>query len=111
MGVRTLTKGVDSSMTRYFSKLRARNQITLAPEIVKSLHLGQGDELEFTIIDGKLIGTPKMTIDKDQAWYFTPEWQEGEHEAEEHLKHRVKTDLKGNKKYSFIEEALADLDK
>lgn len=111
MGVRTLMKGDDSSMASYFSKLRARNQITLSPEIVKSLQLDQGDELEFTIIDGKLIGTPKMTIDKDQSWYFTKEWQEGEHEAEEHLKQLVKTDLKGNEKYSSIEEALADLDK
>ena len=110
MVVGTLKKGGILTMDSFFSKLRARNQITLAPEIVKSLHLDQGDELEFTIIDGKLVGTPKMTIDKDQAWYFTPEWQDGEREAEEHLKHLVKTGFKDVKKFASVEEALADLD-
>jgi antitoxin MazE len=97
-------------MKSFYTKLRARNQITLAPEIVKSLHLEEGDELEFTIVDGKLIGTPKMTINKDQAWYFTPEWQKGEEEAEEHLKKLLKPGSKESKKFASIEEALDDLD-
>jgi antitoxin component of MazEF toxin-antitoxin module len=111
MAVGTYAKGGDLSiMASFFSKLRARNQITLAPEIVKTLHLDLGDELEFTVVDGKLIGTPKMTIDKDQSWYFTSEWQEGEREAEDHLKHLVKTEYKGLKKYASVEEALSALD-
>lgn len=105
-----LKKGADLTMKSFYTKLRARNQITLAPEIVKSLHLEEGDELEFTIVEGKLVGTPKMMINKDQAWYFTPEWQEGEQEAEEHLKNLLKPGFKNTKKFASVEEALDDLE-
>lgn len=43
------------------------------------------DELPETAVDGAgvlLRGIVKGPIDPDQAWFWTPEWQAGEREAE-----------------------------
>jgi hypothetical protein len=43
------------------------------------------DELPDTAVDGAgvlLRGIIKGPIDPDQAWFWTPEWQAGEHEAD-----------------------------
>jgi len=96
---------------RYSAKLRARNQLTLNQDLVEKLNLGVGDEIEFTIIDGKLLGIPKVTVDKSQAWFWTQEWQEAEHEAEDELKQRITTKFKGAPTYQSVDDFLNDLKK
>jgi AbrB family looped-hinge helix DNA binding protein len=66
--------------------LREKSQITLPKEVVDELKIKKGDNLEIIVQDGKIIITPVLVIDKDQAWFWTKEWQDGEREADEDIK-------------------------
>lgn len=78
-------------------------QITLPIKIRKAVGLTENDQLEVTIKDGQIILQPVITIPKDQAWFWTKEWQEGELEAERDIK-------SGNLKvFHSAEEAIAHL--
>ena len=61
--------------------LRAKGQLTLPPAIRKAAHLEEGDPIEIEVVDGAIILRPRKLIDPSQAWFWTPEWQEGEREA------------------------------
>jgi len=67
-------------------QLRRHSQITLPASIRKTLNLKEGDYLEAEAENGVVILKPKELIDKDQAWFWTKEWQEGEREADEDIK-------------------------
>lgn len=68
------------------ARVRARGQVTLPPEMRAALHVGEGDEVEFTLHeDGTVTVRGLKTIPADQAWFWTPEWQAGEHEADEDI--------------------------
>lgn len=66
-------------------EVRRRNQVTLPKSLTKRLSINEGDILEYTIEDGKIIITPKMLVAKDQAWYWTKEWQAAEREVDEEV--------------------------
>lgn len=66
-------------------EVRRKNQITLPKSLTKNLSINEGDILEYIIEDGKIIITPKTLISKDQAWYFSKEWQENEKEVEREI--------------------------
>lgn len=86
-------------------QIRRNFQITLPASIRRRLHLDIGDILETEIRDGKIIIIPKKTIDAQQAWFWTKEWQEAEKEAEADIKAgRVK-------KFKNVEDLIKDLDK
>lgn len=86
-------------------QIRHNFQITLPAAIRKRLGLKIGDLLETVVKEGKIIIVPKKTIDADQAWFWSKEWQEAEKEAEADLKAgRVK-------KFKNVEELIKDLDK
>lgn len=106
-----LSKGGVAMNQRYAAKLRARNQLTLNTDLVKQLNLDVGDEIELTVVDGKLLGIPKVSVDKSQAWYWTPAWQQAEHEAEEELKQLMKTEFKGAPTYQSVDDFLNELKK
>lgn len=106
-----LPKGGIAMKQRYASKLRNRNQLTLNPELVKQLNLDIGDELELTVIDGKLVGIPKVMVDKSQAWYWTPQWQAAEQAAETELEQLIATEFKGAPKYQSVDDFLNELKK
>ena len=86
-------------------QIRQNFQITLPAEIRKKLHLEVGDFLEAEIKDGRVIIKPQKTIDAQQAWFWSKEWQEGEKEAQ--------ADLGAGKvkKFKNVEDLIADLDK
>jgi AbrB family looped-hinge helix DNA binding protein len=64
--------------------LRARGQLTLPDDIRKAANLQEGDLIEAEVSDnGEVILRPLATVDRSQAWFWTPEWQAGEHEASE----------------------------
>ena len=85
--------------------IRKHYQITLPEEIRKSFHYKVGDFIEFVMRGSEVILKPKALIDKDQMWFWTREWQEGEKTAQEDIqKGRVK-------KFSKVEDLLEDLDK
>ncbi|ANU09609.1 hypothetical protein BBH88_04505 [Planococcus antarcticus DSM 14505] len=83
--------------------LKKNGQITLPIKIREAVSLTENDQLAITIKDGQIILQPVITIPKDQAWFWTKEWQEEELEAE----HDIKT---GNiKTFRNAEELIADL--
>lgn len=67
-------------------RLRDKNRITIPNEFVEELHLEKGAQLEARIEDGKIVLVPVITIARDQAWFWTKSWQQGEREADEDIK-------------------------
>ena len=67
-------------------KLGQNYQIALPKEIVERLHLKVNDYLDIKVTDNKVVIEPQMVIPKDQAYFYTPEWQEGEIKAEEDIR-------------------------
>jgi AbrB family looped-hinge helix DNA binding protein len=64
-------------------KVRAKAQLTLPEEIRSALHIGEGDEVEFSLHDdGTVTVRGYVSIPTDQAWFFTPQWLAGEQEAD-----------------------------
>jgi antitoxin PrlF len=64
--------------------LRAKGQLTLPDDVRKAAKLEEGDLIEAVVTErGEVILRPLATIDRSQAWFWTPEWQAGEHEATE----------------------------
>jgi AbrB family looped-hinge helix DNA binding protein len=67
-------------------KVRTKAQLTLPEEIRGALHIGEGDEVEFTVHeDGTVTIRGYVSIPTDQAWFFTPEWLAGEREADDDI--------------------------
>lgn len=56
--------------------------MTLPEEIRAAAHLEEGDLLEAEITDEGILLRPQKVIDATQAWFWTPEWQAGEREAD-----------------------------
>lgn len=62
--------------------LRSKGQLTLPEEIRSAAHLEEGDLLEAELTDEGILLRPQKVIDASQAWFWTPEWQAGEREAD-----------------------------
>ncbi len=84
-------------------RVRNKFQITLPKSARDDLCLDEGDLLAVQVRDGELVLRPQRLIDRDQAWYWTPEWQAAEREADEEIEagrvHR----------FANIDEAIAFL--
>jgi AbrB family looped-hinge helix DNA binding protein len=65
--------------------VRKKGVITIPQEIRELLDLQEGDHLVMSVEDGRIVMTPASVIPDDQAWFWTPEWQAGEREADEAL--------------------------
>ena len=65
--------------------LRAKGQLTLPEEIRAAARLEEGDLLEAEITEEGILLRPQKVIDATQAWFWTPEWQAGEREADADL--------------------------
>lgn len=84
--------------------LRAKNQVTIPNEAVEMLDLHLGDSFEVTVENGRIVLIPVVTIEKDQAWFWTNEWQQGEEEAQRDIE-------QGNvKTFDTVEALFDDLD-
>lgn len=66
-------------------KLRKNAQLTLPANIRKSAHLEDGDVLDCEVRDGQIVLTPKKLIDKRDVWFWTPEWQQAEAQAQKDI--------------------------
>ena len=62
-----------------------KHQVTLPKEIVDRCHLASGDPLEVIYEDGRIVLSPQVHIPKDQAYFWSKEWQEGEREAQKDI--------------------------
>ena len=64
-------------------RIGPKHQITIPPELFERLGLQPGDLLDVQARDGVLYAVPLQLVPRDQAWFWTREWQEMEREADE----------------------------
>lgn len=84
-------------------RLGAKHQVTIPHRISKALRLKKGDHMLMRLVGGRVEMIPVSLIPKDQLWFWTPEWQKMEREADEDIAHgRIK-------EFSSVEELLKDL--
>jgi AbrB family looped-hinge helix DNA binding protein len=62
--------------------LRSKGQVTLPEEVRKAARLEEGDLLDAEVTEEGILLRPQKVIDATQAWFWTPDWQVGEREAE-----------------------------
>jgi antitoxin PrlF len=67
------------------STLRTKGVVTIPQALREQLDLHEGDSLLISVEDGRLILTPAALVPRDQQWFFTPEWQAKEAEADADL--------------------------
>lgn len=85
--------------------LRKNAQLTLPKKVRETLGLHEGDLIEVKVKSKKIVLTPQMTIDSEQAWFWTKEWQKKEVKASADIKAgRVK-------KFSSAKELMKELKK
>lgn len=80
-------------------------QIAIPKEIVNALSLHINDYLDFEVKDNKIIMEPQVVIPKDQAYFYTSEWQKEDREAAEDIKKGQVTKTKN------LKDLFKELDK
>ncbi|MGH3804764.1 MAG: AbrB/MazE/SpoVT family DNA-binding domain-containing protein, partial [Pseudonocardiaceae bacterium] len=64
------------------ASIRTKGVVTLPLEVREELGLHEGDELIVSVQEGNVVLVPARVIPREQEWFWTPEWQEGEREAD-----------------------------
>ncbi|MGH9861395.1 MAG: AbrB/MazE/SpoVT family DNA-binding domain-containing protein [Candidatus Acidiferrales bacterium] len=67
-------------------RVGAKRQLTLPRRAAARLNLRAGDYVEVRVRDDRIELIPMAMIPRDQLWFWTPEWQAGEREADEDIK-------------------------
>jgi len=67
-------------------RVRKKAQLTLPLSVRKELGVEEGDYLDVQVRDGEIVLKLMKAVDKDQAWFWTKRWQQGEKEAEEDIR-------------------------
>ena len=69
------------------AKLTSGGQVTLPKEIRVKTNMQPGDFVEVDLDrEGHIVLSPKKLVDASQAYFWTEEWQKGEHKADEDIK-------------------------
>ena len=85
-------------------KVSRSGQITIPAAIRQALNLREGDYVEVSLADDRIILIPKQVVDRSQAYFWTAEWQAAEREADEDIRAgRVRV-------FESVDELLADLE-
>ena len=66
--------------------VKKRYTVTIPKSIREKLRVKEGEYIEAEIKGHSLILTPVKVVKKDQEYFWTKEWQEGEREADEDIK-------------------------
>jgi len=67
-------------------QIRKKAQLTLPLSVRQALNIEEGDFLDVKVRDGEIVLRVKKLVDKEQAWFWTRRWQEGERKADEDIK-------------------------
>jgi len=67
-------------------QVRKKAQLTLPLSVRQQLGVEEGDYMDVQVRDGEIVLKVKKLVDKDQAWFWTKRWQQGETEAEEDIR-------------------------
>lgn len=65
--------------------VRAKGGFTIPQAMREQLHLEEGDQVIVSVQEGSIVLTPASVIPRDQEWFWTPEWQVKEAEADADL--------------------------
>ena len=86
-------------------KISSKRQISIPKKILDVLNLKPGDEVDFHVEGNtaRLVPIKTIKVPKDQAWYWTPEWQEKERESD------IELSTGKYKEFDDVEELLKDL--
>ena len=86
-------------------KISSKRQVSIPKNIMDALELKPGDEVDFRVEGNtaRLVPIKTIKVPRDQAWFWTPEWQEKEREADIELATGQYTD------FEQLEEVLKDL--
>jgi AbrB family looped-hinge helix DNA binding protein len=86
-------------------QVRKKAQLTLPLSVRRKAGIEEGDIIEVDVRDGEIVLKVKKLVDKDQAWFWTRQWQEGEKQAD--------GDIKAGRVHDFpdMDSAIAYLDK
>ena len=86
------------------TKVTRHGQITLPASVRERLGIEEGDLVEIDVEDERAVLIPKKLVDKNQAYFWTRKWQEGERAADEDIKAgHVKT-------FDSVDELIEELD-
>ena len=67
-------------------QVRKKSQVTLPQSVRQELGIEEGDLLDIQVRSGEIVLKLKKLVDKEQAWFWTNRWQQGEKEAEEDMR-------------------------
>lgn len=80
------SEGQDDVVEQTRSVVRGRRQVTVPEHVAQALHVGEGDEIEFSVHeDGAVTLRGWTSVPTDQRWFWTPEWQAGERAVDEQV--------------------------
>jgi antitoxin MazE len=65
------------------TRISPKHQITIPKEVFEKLQLEVGDFLEVEATEAGVLLVPKKLISKDQAWFWSKDWQQKEMEADQ----------------------------
>ena len=66
-------------------KLGQSYQVAIPRTVAKRLHLQVNDYLDIRVVGTRIILEPQVLVPKDQAYFYTPQWQRDEQKAAEDL--------------------------
>ena len=69
-------------------QIRKKAQITLPASVRQKLGIEEGDFVDVQVKDGDIVLKVMKLVSKEQAWFWTERWQNGEREAEEDICNR-----------------------
>ena len=69
------------------ARVDSRGCITIPAKIRKALGLNSGEQVRIEAVTstGTIIVHQQVTVDKEQAWFWTPDWQKGERAADKDI--------------------------
>lgn len=94
----------DLDMKPEHVRFKRKSQVTVPHEIVEALDLHEGDDLQVRLENGKIVLVPTVSVPKDQAWFWSEQWQKEEQEVEGHIQAGRLTEPKS------LDKTLGELD-
>jgi AbrB family looped-hinge helix DNA binding protein len=67
-------------------QIRKKAQLTIPESVRQKLGIEEGDFFDVQVRNGEIVLKVKKLVDKEQAWFWTRRWQQGEKEAEEDIR-------------------------
>jgi AbrB family looped-hinge helix DNA binding protein len=85
------------------TKVTRNGQVTIPSAMRRKVGIEEGDLIELQVVGDHLVLVPKKLIDKSQAYFWTPEWQMAEREAQADL------DAGRVKELDSVDDLLAEM--